>query len=85
MKITLYTIRGFTGSALKKKLEEVLAAHHMPYTIIEINHVDLFIKAGLASVPSFRIENKVIQHPHDRDIDETVAHVMEYIMTEQGL
>ena len=70
MNIELYSIRGFTGNALKKKLEQVLAAHHMPYTIIEINHVDQFIKAGLASVPAFRIGNKVIQHPHEGDVDE---------------
>lgn len=82
MNIELYSIRGFTGSTLKKKLEQVLAAHHMPFTITEINHVDQFIKAGLASVPAFRIGNQVIQHPHDGDVDETVAHVMDYILTE---
>lgn len=79
MNIELYSIRGFTGSALKQKLEEALAAHQMPYTLVEINQVDQFIKAGLASVPAFMIGNKVIQHPHDGDVDETVAKVMAFI------
>lgn len=82
MHIELYSIRGFTGNALKMKLEQMLAVHQMPYTIIEINHVDQFIKAGLASIPAFRIGNKVIQHPHDGDVDETVAQVLDYILTE---
>ena len=82
MKIELYSIRGFTGNALKRKLEQLLAAHHLHYSIIEINLVDQFIKAGLASVPAFRIGTKVIQHPLDGDVDETVAQVMDYILTE---
>jgi hypothetical protein len=81
MKIELYSVRGFTGSALKSKLEQLIIAHHLPYTIIEINLVDQFIKAGLASVPAFRIGNKVIQHPQDGDVDETIAQVMDYILT----
>ncbi len=51
----------------------------MPYTLVEIHQVDQFIKAGLASVPAFKIGNKVIQHPHDGDVDQTVAMVMAFI------
>jgi nucleotide-binding universal stress UspA family protein len=83
MNIELFSIRGFTGSVLKQKLEQALATHHMPYTISEINHVDQFIKAGLASVPAFRIGNKVIQHPHDGNVDETVGKVMAYLLNEK--
>jgi nucleotide-binding universal stress UspA family protein len=79
MNIELYSIRGFTGSALKQKLEEALTAHQVPCTLVEIHQVDQFIKAGLASVPAFKIGNKVIQHPHDGDVDETVAKVMDFL------
>ena len=82
MNIELYSIRGFTASALKEKLEQALASHHMAYTITEINHVDQFIKAGLASVPAFKIGDKVIQHPHDGAIDETVSMVIHYLLSE---
>jgi len=82
MNIELYSVRGFTGSALKTKMEEALASHHMPYTIMEINHVDQFIKAGLASVPAFKIGEKIFQHPHDGDLNETVNMVMHYILSE---
>jgi nucleotide-binding universal stress UspA family protein len=82
MNIELYSIRGFTGSALKEKLEQALASHHMPYTITEIFHVDQFIKAGLASVPAFKIGDKIIQHPHDGDVNETVSMVINYILSE---
>lgn len=83
MNIELFCIRGFTGNALKRRLEQALADRHMPYTIIEINHVDQFIKAGLASIPAFRIGDKVIQYPQDGDIDETITRVMDYILGEQ--
>jgi nucleotide-binding universal stress UspA family protein len=82
MNIELYSVKGFTGSALRNKLAESLERHHMPYTITEINHVDQFIKAGLASVPAFKIGEKIIQHPHDGVPDETVEKVMEYILGE---
>src|SRR6187549_2130294 len=84
MTIELYSVKGFTGSALKQKLQDALSFHHMPYTVVEINHVDQFIKAGLASVPAFKIGSKVIQHPHDGVPDETVKSVVDYIMTEKA-
>lgn len=80
MDIKLYSVRGFISNALKLKLQEELALHHLPYTVTEINHVDEFIKAKLASVPAFRIGDHIIQHPHDEDIHETIQQVMEYLM-----
>ena len=80
--IELYSVRGFAGNALKIKLQEALAMEHLVYTITEINHVDQFIKAGLASVPALRIGDKVIQHPHDGDIDETIKKVVDYLLAE---
>ncbi len=83
MNIELYSVKGFTGSALRQKLEVALASYHMPYTIVEISHVDQFIKAGLASVPAFKIGTKIIQHPHDGNPDETVQKVIDYIKSEK--
>ena len=82
MNIELYSIRGFTASALKEKLEQALATNHLAFNVIEINHVDQFIKAGLASVPAFKIGNQVIQHPHDGQVDETVSEVIHYLLSE---
>ena len=82
MNIELYSIRGFTASSLKEKLEQALASHHLAFTITEINHVDQFIKAGLASVPAFKIGDQVIQHPHDGQVDETVSQVIHYLLSE---
>ena len=83
MNIELYSVKGFTGSALKQKLEAALLAHHMPYTIVEIHQVDQFIKAGLAAVPAIKIGTKIIQHPHDGVPDETVQKVIAYILSEK--
>lgn len=83
MNIELYSVRGFISNSLKIKLEEALKAHDLPYTVTEINHVDQFIKAGLASVPAFRIGDHVIQHPHDGDIDATIDEVMVYLSAAQ--
>lgn len=83
MKIELYSIRGFTASALKTKLEEALASARLSIEVTEINHVDKFIKAGLASVPAFKIGDKIIQHPHDGDVDETVQMVINFINAER--
>lgn len=80
MEIKLYSVRGFIGNALKLKLQEALAANHLPYSVTEINHVDAFIKAKLASVPAFRIGAHIIQHPQDGDIDATIRQVIEYLL-----
>lgn len=82
MNIELYSVRGFTGNALRQKLAKALEAHHMQFDINEINHVDQFIKAGLASVPAFKIGPKVIQHPHDGDVDETVQKVVDFLLAQ---
>ena len=82
MNIELYSIRGFTGSALKQKLEKELESHSMHFPVDEINQVDRFIKAGLVAVPAFKIGDKVIQHPQNGDVEETVRHVMDYILSE---
>ena len=83
MNIELYSVRGFTSSALKEKLEQALAVHHLSFTVTEVNHVDQFIKAGLASVPAFKIGDTIIQHPHDGDLEETVSLVIHYLLSEK--
>jgi nucleotide-binding universal stress UspA family protein len=81
MNIELYSVRGFTGSALHHKLEQSLAARQLPYTINQVNHVGQFVKAGLASVPAFKIGEKIIQHPHEGDVEETVRQVIDYLLS----
>ncbi len=82
MNIELYSVKGYTGSALKQKLEDALDILHLPYRVSEIHHVDQFIKAGLASVPAVKIGDKVFQHPHDGLPEETVQKVVEYLQNE---
>ncbi len=80
MNIELYSVKGFTGSALKGKLEEALHANHLPHAVIEMNHVDQFIKAELSSVPAIKIQDKVFPHPDKMDIAETVNRVVDYLL-----
>ena len=84
MIIELYSVKGFTGSALKQKLQDALSLHHLSFTIVESNDADQFIKAGLPSVPAFKVGLKIILHPHDGDPDETVRSVIHYIMNENA-
>ena len=81
MNIELYSVKGFTGSVLKSKLEKALHGLHLPYAIVELSHVDEFIKAGLSSVPAFKIGEKIIQHPQNGSPDETVNSVMDYLLS----
>lgn len=82
MNIVLYSVRGFTGSALKQKLEKELEVRRLVFPVIEVNQVDKFIKAGLTTVPAFKMGQKVISHPHNGNVDATVKEVMDYILTE---
>ncbi len=82
MNIELYSVKGFTGSALKQKLERELIAKQLAYTVMEINDVDQFIKAELASVPAFKIEDKIIPHLGKDTVDQTIEKVMEYMLSE---
>ncbi len=82
MNIELYSVKGFTGSALKQKLEEQLRKNQLPFEVNEINHVDQFIKAELASVPAFKIGHKVIPHLDKYTVEDTINDVMTYILEE---
>jgi len=84
MHIELYSVRGFTGSALRHKLEDALHVHPLRYTLEEIHNVDEFIRAGLSAVPAVRIGEKVITHPVDVSPDETIQQIMDYILREQA-
>lgn len=79
----MYSVRGFISSALHQRMEQALDTHQLTYNINQINQVDQFIKAGLASVPAFKIGEKIFQHPHDGDIDETVREVIDYLLSEK--
>ena len=82
--IAFYSVRGFTGSALRHKLEDALHVHHLRYTIEEIHNVDEFIKAGLSAVPAVRIGETTITHPVDDPPDETIRKIMDHILREQA-
>ena len=82
MKIELYSVKGFTASALKQRVEEELRKDHLTCTVDEINHVDQFIKAALVSVPAFKIGNKIIPHTEKATIEETVSKVVQYVRAE---
>lgn len=83
MNIELYSVKGFTGSALRQKLQDKLADHQLPYTVTEIHEVDQFIKAGLAAVPAFRIGDHIIQHLPDQDPDDTVKRVVDHLLADR--
>jgi nucleotide-binding universal stress UspA family protein len=80
MHIELYSVKGFTGSALKQMLEEELGKHQLAFKVTEINHVDQFIRAELASVPAFKIGRKIIAHKDKATVEDTVKDVMDYIL-----
>lgn len=83
MDIEVYSIKSFTGSALKTKLETALAEQNLPYTVKEINNVDDFIKAGLSSVPAVKIGSTIIEHHDEFSFDTTVQKAIELIMEER--
>ena len=83
MHITIFSVKGFTGEALREKLEARLLHHHIVYELTEVHHVDRFIQEGLHSVPAIEIDSRIFIHPHDGSLDETVEQVMEYVLTEK--
>ena len=80
MQIELYCIKGFTGSALKDRLEHALIEDHIESVINEVNSVDEFVRAGIYSVPAIRVGEKIFLHPQNGKIDETIDQVMDFIM-----
>lgn len=69
-----------TGVALKSKLELALAQHNLQYEVIEKNHLEDFIQAGLSSVPAVKIGDTIIEHKEDTPYDETVQKAMNRIL-----
>jgi nucleotide-binding universal stress UspA family protein len=80
MHIEIYSIKGFTGSALRDKLEKALSESHIDYEIDEINSVDEFVRAGIHSVPAIRVEERIFLHPQNGVIEETVGQVVDFIL-----
>jgi nucleotide-binding universal stress UspA family protein len=80
MQIDLYSIKGFTGSALRNELEHTLLGHHIESVINEINSVEQFVRAGIHSVPAIRVGEKIFLHSPLAKIEETVDQVLDFIL-----
>ncbi len=83
MNIEVYSVKGFSGSLLKNKLEEALEKNKLSYSVSLINNVDQFIEAGLSSVPALRIGNKIIEHSSNQALDEMVQRAVDFILEEK--
>ena len=83
MEIELYTIKSFTGSALKSKLEAALAADQLPYAVREIHNVEEFIKAGLNSIPAIRFGSRIIEYHEDQSFEDTIQKTLDMIHSEK--
>ncbi|HJW29180.1 MAG TPA: universal stress protein [Saprospiraceae bacterium] len=79
MHIEIYSIKGFTGSALRAKLEHALAARRLPYEVWEITDIKRFIQLRLPAVPAIKVEDKIFIHPEGGNLDETVEKVITHI------
>lgn len=85
MKIEVFSVKSFTGNALKHQLESALAAHHLPFTVTENNNVDDFIKEGISSVPSVRIGDTVIEHQENGNFNVTIQKTLDVLMGDRDL
>lgn len=83
MNIEVYSVKGFSGSLLKSKLEAALEKNRLIYSVSLINNVDQFIEAGLSSVPALKIGNKIIEHPSDQAFDDMVQKAVDFILEEK--
>lgn len=79
MDIKLYCVKNFTGSALKSKLELMLADQKLPHEIVEVNNPEDFVKEGISSIPSIKVMDKVITHQETCSIEDTVNKVFEAV------
>jgi len=80
MDIEIYSIKGFTGSALKDQLERAMQEHHIQNEIIEINSVEKFVLTGIHSVPAIRVGERIFLHSPHSKIEETVSQVMDFLV-----
>ena len=82
MEIKLFSVRSFTGSTLKSKLETMLTDHNLPFEVSEYTHADDFLKEGITSIPAIKVMDKVIYHQEGSNIDETIKHVLDILQQE---
>jgi len=80
MQIEIYSIRGFTGSALRDRLAHALLEHQIESEINEISRVEQFVQAGIHSVPAIRVGERIFLHSPKSRIEETVDHVVDFIV-----
>jgi nucleotide-binding universal stress UspA family protein len=80
MQIEIYSIKGFTGSALRDRLEHALLEHQIEGEINEINRVEQFVRAGIHSVPAIRVGERIFLHSPKAKIEETIDQVLDFIV-----
>jgi nucleotide-binding universal stress UspA family protein len=80
MQIEIYSIKGFTGSALRDRLSHALIEQRIESEITEINSVEQFVRAGIHSVPAIRVGERIFLHSPNAKIEETIGQVMDFIV-----
>jgi nucleotide-binding universal stress UspA family protein len=79
MQITVFSVKGFTGNALKSGLEERLRVKGVSFSMREEHLIDQFIREGLISVPAIKVDHRIFNHAEGRSVGETLDEVMTYI------
>lgn len=82
MQIVIFTVHSPKGNLLRDKLQEALGVNHLPFQVKAVYNLDEFIKAGLSSIPAFKVGEKIFEHaPHD-SFDETIQKVIDWIQVD---
>jgi nucleotide-binding universal stress UspA family protein len=79
MVIEVYSVRNFTGSALKTKLEEALRVLQLPYTVRENHNIEDFIRMGLTSIPAVKVGHTILPYNEAQSFESTIEKVVEAI------
>lgn len=84
MHIEIFSVKSFTGSALRAKLEEALRAKNLQVEVHENHNVDDFIKEGLSSVPAIKIGHQIFPYQEDQPFEKTIEQLIEMITEAMG-
>jgi nucleotide-binding universal stress UspA family protein len=79
MVIEVFSVKNFSSSVLKEKLEDAMRVLQLPYTVRENHNIEDFIQMGLTSIPAVKVGRTILSYKEEQSIESTIEQVVEAI------
>jgi nucleotide-binding universal stress UspA family protein len=79
MVIEVFSVKNFSSSVLKAKLEDAMRVLQLPYVVRENHNIEDFIQLGLTSIPAVKVGRTILPYKEEQSFESTIEQVVEAI------